>query len=497
MLFTRFIQLFELKHLLPEMLKEFLGIEQNQTMQQVFPVLDLFKEDLIYFIEYPYIEKYYRDSYYNFYSRKHNKCRRNSLRISLFHKDTDVVNFFKEEQLKKIEEYFFGFITIRPTSYRILGHSFLSPIALKNNGFVACLCSKSVSVNGCKLNVRGFPYISQDNETITCSESALLNIMDYFGNRYSEYSIILPSQIAKILNRQTFQRQLPSRGLTTDNISFVLKKLGFGSRVYFKKLFARDEFKELLFTYIESGIPLIATARNKDSHHAIVVIGRKNIQEKISAKKSYFTKKTPLTLDVFLDDILIMNDNHTPYELVKYENPINDGAYEIISFIVPLYSKVHVEAYIFKMTFFKIIDIFNKTEQTSHIQLIPENNKYILRYFLTSSRTYKNYIAHLKNLSEDLRLIIIYKAMPKFIWVGEIIEGTELNKHQEVRSIVIIDATESGLTKHLIYASDGTYSIFYREEQIDDTEVEELKNFRIVKHSSNKFITFADNLKEA
>ena len=450
MIETDFINKSDIFGKLSEYVQEIYGIERGTFQSQIEPIVDLLHDDIVYYYEFPYVEKYYRDSYYHFYSRKHNESKRNSIRISIFANGVTETSFFKKDSDKEVQKRFLGFFTIRPTSYRIIGHSFISPLAFKNHNFVTCLCKKTVLVNGYKLTVTGFPYMSQDNETITCSEAALINVMEYFGTRYPEYSSILPSQINKILNRQSYKRQLPSQGLPTENISFVLKKLGFGTVVYSydpatDDIFKQEEFKEFLYTYIESGIPIIATmsTSSRDAYHAVVVIGRKAINAKIAIKKNILetvcSKSRTHSFTDFFEEILIMNDNHPPYELVKFDTPAHDSKkepYIITSFIVPLYSKIYFEAYQFKRFMYDILAEIGKNQKFSDIVFFPKDNKYILRYYLSSSKTYKNYIAASPDLDEEWKYLLIHFPTPKFIWIGEIIFGDELNEKQKINGII-------------------------------------------------------------
>ena len=90
-----------------------------------------------------------------------------------------------------------------------------------------------------------------------------------------------------------------------------MKKLGFGTVVYSndKEIFKDDDFKELFFIYIESGIPTIATLSSKHSHHAVIVIGRMDVNKEFhypKKKKKFLNYKYNSFSDVF-KNILLMN----------------------------------------------------------------------------------------------------------------------------------------------------------------------------------------------
>lgn len=509
MIITDFLSKTELKLIVPEFVEDVFNIDRERVEEQLEPILKILKDEIICFIEYPYVDKFYRDTYYNFFSKKHNSYTRNSIRVSFFSSDLDVESYFLTQK-SEIEKYFWGFISLRPTTYRIIGHSLISPKALKENNFVCCLVRKTVLINGKKLSIDGFPFCSQDNESITCSEAAIINLFDYFGNKYAEYSTILPSQVAKILSRQSYQRQLPAHGLPTENISYVLKKLGFGTVVYssdIKKkstdIYEPDEFKDLLYMYIESGIPIIATLSTEKSQHAVLVIGREDIKEDInySKRRLYKSRKKQYEFSGAFSKLLVMNDNHPPYEMIDFYEPIFDNEaqafYQFKSFIIPLYSKVHLDAYQFKQFFHIVIDNLQSDPETKHIKFKDDNEKNIYRFFLTSSKSYKDYLSSSKDISKEFKSIAIDKAMPKFIWVGEIIKGSTISVKQEVQSIVVVDATESGLIGHLIFATNSRYLIIKNTDFFNlDNEQDSLdKRYQIFDFGNEKFFTFANNLK--
>ena len=87
--------------------------------------------------------------------------------------------------------------------------------------------------------------------------------------------------------------------------------------------------------------------------------------------------------------------------------------------------------------------------------------------------------------------------MPKFIWVGEIIEGNKFSANQIVKSIIVVDATESGLTDHLIFATNSRYLIIKNSNIFSDNNNYEdfHKKYHIFDIGNEIFHTFKNNLK--
>jgi len=79
----------------------------------------------------------------------------------------------------------------------------------------------------------------------------------------------------------------------------------------------------------------------------------------------------------------------------------------------------------------------------------------ILRFFLTSSRSFKYKTATDMNIDERLKEIIITTHMPKFIWVAEL-SNKQLYADNLANGLIIIDATNNDImqvTESLIYLS--------------------------------------------
>src|ERR1700683_841906 len=122
---------------------------------------DLLKDELYSFVEYPYVDRIYRDSYYSYFSSKHNDYHRDCIRIALFEGSITAKDFRSHRSVPSLQAAFRGFIIIRPTFPSIIGRTLIDPRALKKKDFQICNCATGVSVNGIKLSVSGFPFSAQ------------------------------------------------------------------------------------------------------------------------------------------------------------------------------------------------------------------------------------------------------------------------------------------------------------------------------------------------
>lgn len=69
---------------------------------------------------------------------------------------------------------------------------------------------------------------------------------------------------------------------------------------------------------------------------------------------------------------------------------------------------------------------------------------FVFRFYLTSSRSFKNHVAKIADMDIDLKNNILITKMPKFIWCGEIYtqEGFDQDD-KKARGLVVLDATEA------------------------------------------------------
>lgn len=409
--------------------------------------LSSIKDEAYFIIEYPYVDKVHRDSYYSYFASKLNKYPRDCIRVSIFNTEIDSEDFWTKQKHSEIREAYRGYFVVRPTQPNIFGRTTIDKRILKENNFLICQTKFSTTCNGLKLNVNGFPYSSQDGETLKCAGTSLWSMMEYFSNRYAAYSSVLPSTIIETLKSVRVQRQLPSLGLAYTDLSYALKTFGFGTRVYAKAQF-KDEFEKLLSCYVESGIPIvIAVSNNVNIHHAYICCGR----EKITANhlKHIDPKLGPIDFDEIKKQFVFIDDNHFPYQRSFLDKPCQYygdpewGKCRIEYFIAPLYPKIYLEAFEAKLFCFNFLD-----------DLGFKNG--IRRVFLTSSRSYKEQILSNPSLTSEYKKHVTSIVMPKFIWVCEISDKKRLVDNKCFGSIVL-DATEPNINnlKPFIYFSIG------------------------------------------
>ena len=410
-----------------------------------------FVDDLYCLIEHPYVDRVYRDSYYKYYSSKHYAYKRDSIRVSMFDCEIEQEMFLSKDNLEHLKKHHRGYFTIRPLKNAVFGRSHFD-LRLFDFKYDICSFKSSSMVLGVKFKTLGFPHSSQDSETITCAETTIWSLMEYFGTKYPDYSPSLPSKIITSLEPLFYERQLPSAGLSMDAISYALKEFGFGTRLYSEEVH-KEEFFDIIHYYIESALPIVLglESENTKQGHAMVAIG-KNYSEStdlndITPREFEIDNEQSLKYIDFADVnelVIVQDDNLFPYRQTKlkeigkqlYAGKPEESTYAIDSIVVPLYPKIYLEASLAKKMCLTIVS--NKTYGYDF------ENGFIFRFFLTSSRSIKEHINEIPDLEQDLKYDILVAKMPKFIWCAEIYYNSSFQKEDKIaEGLIILDATEA------------------------------------------------------
>ena len=393
----------------------------------------------------------------------------------------DLSDFSEPENHTKRKEQYGGFFVIRPTYPNPIGRTIFSQQVLVNDDFLHCQTSFPITCSGLKCSVKGFPYSSQDGETISCAETTLWGIMEYFSNRYAKYSPALPSDIISVLQNVRSQRQLPSLGLNVNDLSHALKKFGFGTRIYGREQFGPDMLMNLLSCYVESGIPVaVALSNGADFQHALICCGR----EKMDAShfKGLNSTNGLKDFDSITKKFVFMDDNLFPYQkafldkpAANYDSNISKSV-GITHFVVPLYPKIYLEAFEAKKFCISFL-LDNKFKNDT------------LRIFLTTSRSYKDEILKNPQLPKEYKERIMGLPMPKFIWVCEITDEKHLS-NGKCYGNMILDATEPNINRYkpLIFMHIDDLTLYKQQGSLSSDKLKNsLRQYDVYKNNLSGF----------
>lgn len=417
-------------------------------------IFNLIQYPLTIVYEDEYVDKIYRDTFYTYFSGKHAHYDRNCKKLSLFrgYINSEVFYSFDDKTEAFLQQRFVGICVLKPLIVGKVGRTLLDPTKLNfPTAYVRTTLFK-FTVLGHNLSIQSFPYSSQDSETMTCAETTIWNILEYFGNRYPEYKTVLPSHMIRELERISQERILPSRGLDYYTVSELLKTFGFAPRLYASKAYSESNFKSIFHYYVESGIPLAVGVSGKyDDHivrHSVVCIGHGNHQNDLTGVPSKIIGKYKYvdTAD-FYNDYVIMDDNQCPFMvqpfdgLTKYSNP------EVAVFVVPLYKRVFLEANDASAIIATVLehsDIGFSALVPQIQETVNDENPLVLRLFLTSSRNFKNFRSKHED-SSTAKYFYNSIQMPRFVWVAELSTYSSYLE-RKVYGEIILDATSSRMS---------------------------------------------------
>lgn len=464
-------------------------------------------KDITMIVENDYVDKQYRDSYYYHFSQKFDDFERNCVRLSFFigfenSGGCSGWEIFKNLSTEDLEKLFIGTVVLRPLIVGNIGRTLLDPHKLNINGYVRT-CKFDTTIYGKRLKVNAFPFCSQDSEVSVCAETALFNLLQYFGESYSQHRVYMPSEISQLVENETaVERVLPSDGLNDDAIARVLLKAHLSPRSYDYK---KSDFDDILYAYAESAIPFILNI----PCHSVIVVGHGKINDrKTRMKRSSNREKIDdvnyyyLNTSKLIDEYIIMDDNKTPYsllsidqltaecylkfcgdgngqngaenelKLLKNQKKIKKIKSEHNSMIVPLYHRIFIDAACAKKIF---CNLFLKDARfIKHLRMTYSDdqktwggnrkNPFVWRMYLTTARSFKAF--KMKNASnEGQREHYISMSLPHFIWVMEI--GTvDTYRVGKARVEIVLDATSSEKSK-----TRGILSVGYKNHYVYVPEV--------------------------
>lgn len=335
-------------------------------------------------VERHYIDRDYRDTFSNFHSKRFKTPDSRCIRLHFF--DSPVPRGALG-QPDSLQPSYLGYSVIRPTRPNCIGRTFVKPKSRKSAQGTVCLCKEDVSIQGMEVELYGFPFISQDADVTVCAQAALWMLVRYFSDRYSIYPETYPVQIGNLTRDYSVGRLFPSSGLYVWQVAEALRRLGFAPLLYSREHYSpepakswhSDNFLHLLYTYIESGIPVLAAFSN----HLVVLFGHVSDYSDVTSLTP--VEGGPFVFSSELNWAFVGNDdNGIPYQLLA-DNPPSDASAEhmplslahVEHFVAPLPEKVFLPAESFE-TLVKAILL---RQDVGYKTLSPEMGTPILRLF--------------------------------------------------------------------------------------------------------------------
>lgn len=382
-------------------------------------------------IERPYIDKDFRDSYYNDFSKRFKYIERDSIRLHLL----------------GVNNTYYGYITLRDTPPFNLGRSYLEPTSCRNaiKGWY-CLTSITSNIVGEEVEYESFPWMQKDINTSMCAHIASWAVLRYLSLKKKLYPEVTLFKVAQLSDENI--RRVPSKGLTVDQIAQTFTRSGHSTEIYMKdslekgiddQSLKKSIFKRICYSMIESGMPYVAGINGeKEFGHAVALIGHGTAT---LPNEDELDEKAIIDIGDCIDYFISIDDNKLPFYPVNGDNEYNkldEGLYEyslsdIDTIIVPLHEKMYLDIiHLYSFILPKIEENLGKVLDC----------KLIRRVFLSSSNSFKKFLYTdlEEGNNEEYNTFNRYLSMPQFIWIVEYFDFESYNR-QEVISRFVLDAT--------------------------------------------------------
>ncbi|MEO5357126.1 MAG: hypothetical protein H7844_07500 [Nitrospirae bacterium YQR-1] len=270
-------------------------------------------------------------------------------------------------------------------------------------------------------------------------------------------------------------RIFPYRGMNYADYSRILTE--FGTYPLIISLKDKDgpikKEHENLYSYIESGIPALASFGG----HVVCIIGHTLEYKDIPADIK--TKEVFLDSSFFVKQYIVCDDNFFPYQLLGYQCDLDNYGAKY----TPGYTIDHIAIAVCPLPEKAFLPVekareraFNYLGTDEFKEIIKNTEKpLITRLFMTTSSSFKKMklryarkCLELKKYLDNSVDIILNLSMPHFIWVMEV--GT-YNQYRErkVFAEIVIDTTSGGIEKDLVYARIRDM-LYIKSEEIDLSE---------------------------
>ncbi|MDR0520210.1 MAG: hypothetical protein LBG82_09255 [Clostridiales Family XIII bacterium] len=405
-----------------------------------------------------HVDKEFRDSYYMYFSSQHFDVSRFCIRLSFFagkftHENflspDDIADTGRKKNVELIRDAFIGCCTVRPLLNHEIGKTLLKPeiyIAKDEDIFIR-MTKYRIATHGIYLEIKAFPFSTQDGGTTCCVENTILTLLDYFSANYADYKRAMPSEIARIEQGISPERVLPKSGTDYYILSRVLTEFGFHPRIYSDT----SKLKERVYHYIESGIP-VAVGLNYGENkvgHSVVCIGHSNKGLDDESKRAYIKKRIAekcetkadssllyISTAEFCNNFVVMDDGDLPYHVDSLDN--------ISNVIVPLHKRMYMDSDEARGIFEAIQNDDPRFNIQNRLNEKGLGDKYVItRMYLITGANYKMHLLHSSGNGIDYKILIDHLPFPHFVWVCEYyLEDDYFGHHPPLSfSEIVLDGT--------------------------------------------------------
>jgi len=403
------------------------------------------------------------------------------IRIHLFE---GILSNLSEEELtlKSKDDAYLGYFTLRPTKIQRVCDAFISEKVITDEEsrfvFLTCKIKRSISIEGVNFEIKGFPYIQQDSRIAACAQCAIRVISQFLGWEEGKSSCLtapdITEKVKTISNAITpdASRQIPTSGLTVPQMKAALGYLNCDPILYDYSNIKPEELfykhpEQIIYRYVESGIPVILGINTATSKHVLVVIGHSfnpDLWWRYVSESYYQLPRSGTDArrhDIryhssvdWIQNFVIQDDNLGPYYFMERSLLHNN----IACILVPLPEKVYLtgeeaelKAYdmiyrdrietLMNNAVTKLATVGNPNAQWLTMYINHWTNKdLVLRTYLRKSEELKGEIDKFTR-SASVKNSIVNTPMSKHVWIVEISWPDIFSHTRKKCGEIILDAT--------------------------------------------------------
>lgn len=415
-------------------------------------------------VEFDYVDKDYRSTYYGYYAKKGRRYRADCVRLHFF---DGTVTFDEaamalrcgQDDVKNLSDHYFGYAVLRPTIIATIGRSLLSPRIRRGARGRTISARHKVHLLGYTLGVHGFPSMDQHSDIAVCAHVACWSVLRHYSQRYPQHGEVLLQQVTRMAHHFDPGGLAPSQGLAIAEAERVFHAAGTYPLVVSKGTRPSEIslFNSQFLAYLESGFPLfvgLTLSTPTPVGHAAVVIGRAWDEPALvsgphdgpiappSAPGAVTLAKPAFRAWQLMSEMVVVDDNQLPYIQIPAPGKGNGAekytADSFHRFIVALPEKIFYPATAVDMQAVRMFSLLGKWG----VKLPPPEDT-VIRYFVTTLSRFREEVRE-KESQFDPRLFKVVMDLPaaQFIWV---IEYSSVAQWQSghVAARVVLDATAS------------------------------------------------------
>ena len=320
-----------------------------------------------------------------------------------------------------------------------IGKTYLDPQIMLNETAYLALYDFKAHIAGNEMEIKSFPWKSQQTDISVCAHTAFWTIIRYFGNKFRNYADTTIGEIVE-KTQNDWGRKTPSLGLTPVQISDLFKEYGFSPLILQaeKDRDTEAEYLNEVMAYIESGLPMVGFLY--PIKHAISIMGHGAINYEMLDDPSIVEEIKDKEINVIshgklIKELYVMDDNCFPYRKMPLDLPSNNsdvtyGFSELEYCVVPLYRRMQL---VYGEVYARFV-AWRKEEVMNWEDLC------VCRIYITSANSLKEEALNSRDMNDVLKDVIINLTLPKFVWCIDL-AGIDNYKKGLTSGRIIVDTT--------------------------------------------------------